>query len=80
MLLPNPERLALARMRGAIDRVDDGLIVLLAARRRLVRVVAALKPRAGVPPRDLARPETPSKINTDDGETIDIPTDLTVEE
>ncbi|MFC5581815.1 ubiquinone anaerobic biosynthesis accessory factor UbiT [Rhodanobacter terrae] len=55
MLLPNPERLALAHMRGAIDRVDDGLIVLLAARRRLVRAVAALKPRAGVPPRDLAR-------------------------
>lgn len=55
MPLPNPERLALAHMRGAIDRVDDGLIVLLAARRRLVRAVAALKPRAGVPPRDLAR-------------------------
>ena len=29
MLLPNPERLALARMRGAIERVDDGLPVLL---------------------------------------------------
>jgi len=55
MLLPNPERLALTHVRGAIDRVDDGLIVLLAARRRLVRAVAALKPRAGVPPRDLAR-------------------------
>jgi O2-independent ubiquinone biosynthesis accessory factor UbiT len=55
MRLPTPERLALARMRGAIDRVDDGLIVLLAARRRLVRVVAALKPRAGVAPRDPAR-------------------------
>ena len=55
MRLPTPERLALARMRGAIDRVDDGLIVLLAARRRLVRVVAALKPRAGVAPRDPTR-------------------------
>ncbi len=55
MKWPMPERLALARVRGAIDRVDDGLIVLLAARRRLVRAVAALKPRAGVPPRDLPR-------------------------
>ncbi len=51
----SPERFALAHLRGAIDRVDDGLIVLLAARRQLVRVVAALKPRAGVPPRDPAR-------------------------
>lgn len=47
MLLPNPERLALkTHVRGAIDRVDDGLIVLLAAR-RLARAVAVLKPRAG---------------------------------
>lgn len=55
MRLPTPERLALARVRGAIDHVDDGLIALLAARRRLVRVVAVLKPRAGVPPRDPLR-------------------------
>jgi O2-independent ubiquinone biosynthesis accessory factor UbiT len=55
MLLPNPERLALTHVRGAIDCVDDGLIVLLAARRRLVRAVARLKPRAGVPTRDLVR-------------------------
>ena len=55
MRLPTPERFALMRTRGAIDRVDDGLIVLLAVRRRLVRAVAALKPRAGVPPRDLVR-------------------------
>lgn len=48
MLLPNPERLALTHVRGAIDRVDDGLIVLHAARRRLARAVAAPKPRAGV--------------------------------
>lgn len=50
-----PERIALAHARGAIDRVDDGLIVLLAARRRLVRLIAALKPRLGVPPRDRGR-------------------------
>jgi O2-independent ubiquinone biosynthesis accessory factor UbiT len=50
-----PERLALARARGAIDRVDDGLILLFAARRRLVRAVAVLKARGGVPPRDLPR-------------------------
>lgn len=50
-----PERLALAQVRAAIDHVDDGLLLLLAARRRLVRMVASLKPRAGVPPRDPAR-------------------------
>ncbi|HUW54421.1 MAG TPA: SCP2 sterol-binding domain-containing protein [Rhodanobacter sp.] len=55
MLLPTPERFALARARGVIDRVDDSLILLLAARRRMVHAVAALKQHAGVPPRDLAR-------------------------
>jgi O2-independent ubiquinone biosynthesis accessory factor UbiT len=50
-----PERFALARARAVIDGIDDGLLVLLAARRRLVRAVATLKPRAGVPPRDLLR-------------------------
>ncbi|MDE2156569.1 MAG: SCP2 sterol-binding domain-containing protein [Xanthomonadaceae bacterium] len=55
MRLPTPERFALARARGVIDRVDDSLILLLAARRRMVHAVAALKQHAGVPPRDLAR-------------------------
>jgi predicted lipid carrier protein YhbT/chorismate mutase len=50
-----PERFALARARAVIDGIDDGLLVLLAARRRLVRAVARLKPSAGVPPRDLLR-------------------------
>jgi len=50
-----PERFALAHVRHAIDHVDDSLIVLLAARRRLVRAVAVLKPRIGVPPRDPSR-------------------------
>lgn len=50
-----PERFALARTRGAIDAVDDGLLLLFAARRRLVRTAAWLKPRAGVPKRDPAR-------------------------
>jgi len=49
------ERFALARTRGAIDAVDDGLLLLLAARRRLVRMLARLKPRAGVAARDPAR-------------------------
>ncbi|MDE2280597.1 MAG: chorismate mutase, partial [Xanthomonadaceae bacterium] len=40
------ERFALARTRTAIDAVDDGMLLLLAARRRLVRMVAQLKPRA----------------------------------
>jgi predicted lipid carrier protein YhbT/chorismate mutase len=46
---------ALARARAAIDAVDDGLLVLLAARRRLVSVVARLKHRAGLPSRDPRR-------------------------
>ncbi|MGP1664429.1 MAG: ubiquinone anaerobic biosynthesis accessory factor UbiT [Rhodanobacter sp.] len=50
-----PERLVLGRVRAAIDRVDDGLVVLLAARRRLAGVAASLKPRVGLPPRDLVR-------------------------
>ena len=36
------ERFALARTRGAIDAVDDGMLLLLAARRRLVRLVARI--------------------------------------
>lgn len=47
--------LALAGVRGAIDAVDDGLLVLLAARRRLVAVVARLKRSAGLPSRDAQR-------------------------
>ena len=46
---------ALARTRAAIDAVDDGLLVLLAARRRLVGLVARLKPCAGAPSRDPRR-------------------------
>lgn len=49
------ERFALARTRGAIDAVDDGMLLLLAARRRLVQVAARLKPRAGLVARDPAR-------------------------
>ncbi|KRE89078.1 hypothetical protein ASG87_05915 [Frateuria sp. Soil773] len=52
---PRLERFALARTRDAIDRIDDGLIVLLAARRPLVHAAAALKPHAGIPPRDPER-------------------------
>jgi O2-independent ubiquinone biosynthesis accessory factor UbiT len=75
MLLPNPERLALTHVRGAIDRVDDGLIVLLAARRRLVRAVAALKPRAGVPPRDLARERQVRTRTQSLAHRLDLPAD-----
>ncbi|MGN6281323.1 ubiquinone anaerobic biosynthesis accessory factor UbiT [Frateuria sp.] len=53
--LREASRFAVARTRAAIDRVDDGLLVLLAARRRLVGVVARLKPRAGIPSRDPRR-------------------------
>jgi predicted lipid carrier protein YhbT/chorismate mutase len=50
-----PDRFALIQARGAIDVIDDGLLVLLAARRRLVRVVARLKSRTGTPARDPVR-------------------------
>ena len=50
-----PGRFTLARIRAAIDRVDDGLIVLLATRRRLAAMAGRLKPRSGVPSRDLLR-------------------------
>jgi len=75
MRLPTPERLMLIRMRGAIDRVDDGLIVLLAARRRLVRAVAALKPRAGVPPRDLVRERQVRTRTQSLAHRLDLPAD-----
>jgi predicted lipid carrier protein YhbT/chorismate mutase len=51
----SPERFALALARGTIDRVDDSLILLLAARRRLVKAAAWCKGRIGTPPRDLSR-------------------------
>lgn len=43
---------ALGRVRGAIDLVDDGLIALLAARRKLVQAAARLKRRLSLPARD----------------------------
>lgn len=50
-----PGQWALRRVRAAIDQVDDGLIVLLAARGRLVRTAAVLKSRIGLPARDPGR-------------------------
>ncbi len=55
MLTLPRERWFLDRARGAIDGVDDGLILLLAMRRRLVQVVAWLKSRAGLAGRDPGR-------------------------
>ncbi len=49
------ERLALNRARDVIDGIDDGMLVLLAARRQVVRTVAVLKPRVGVSVRDSVR-------------------------
>lgn len=45
----------LAPVRLAIDRVDDGLVLLLAARTRLARLAGRIKARAGVQGRDEAR-------------------------
>jgi predicted lipid carrier protein YhbT/chorismate mutase len=46
---------ALARLRRAIDCVDDGMLLLLAGRRRLVARVARIKRGSGLPMRDPAR-------------------------
>lgn len=68
-----PERFALARARAVIDGIDDGLLVLLAARRRLVRAVARLKPSAGVPPRDLLREQRVRERARDLAARLDLP-------
>ena len=47
--------LALAPVRLAIDGIDDGLVVLLATRKRLARLAGRIKTRAGVQGRDGAR-------------------------
>jgi predicted lipid carrier protein YhbT/chorismate mutase len=52
---PRTAALALDGVRHAIDAVDDGLIVLLAARARLVRTVAQLKKHGGQGVFDAAR-------------------------
>lgn len=49
------DRAALAHVRHAIDRVDDALLLLLAARLRLARRAGRCKRRAGLPLRDPAR-------------------------
>ena len=49
------DRAALAHVRHAIDRVDDALLLLLAARLHLARRAGRYKRRAGLPLRDPAR-------------------------
>jgi len=52
---PHPPALAIGGVRRAIDLVDDGMIVLFAARARLVRTVAWLKRLSGRDASDAAR-------------------------
>lgn len=52
---PHVARFALHGARIGIDRVDDAMIVLLAARRRLVAAVAPAKRALHVPVRDIVR-------------------------
>lgn len=47
--------LPLRQVRAAIDRVDDGLVLLLAGRRRLAAAAAHFKHEAGLPLRDPVR-------------------------
>ncbi len=49
------DRAALAHVRHAIDRVDDALLLLLAARLHLARSAGRCKRRAGLPLRDPTR-------------------------
>lgn len=55
VMRPEPAVFVLGRVRNAIDRIDDVLIVSLACRSRLARVAAGLKRDAGVAPRDRRR-------------------------
>lgn len=50
-----PEPKLLSVVRAAIDRVDDGLVLLLAGRRRLAALAARIKHRVGLPTTDAAR-------------------------
>lgn len=50
-----PEPPALARVRRAIDGIDDALLLLLAGRARLARRAERCKRAAGLPLRDVAR-------------------------
>lgn len=52
---PDSAVFALARVRAAIDRLDDALIMLLAGRARLARTAGRLKHGAGLPGRDRQR-------------------------
>lgn len=54
-VLPLPGIVVLAGARRAIDRVDDALLVLLAARRRIVGAMAPIKRHAGGLARDTER-------------------------
>lgn len=54
---PHVARMALHGARLGIDRVDDAMIVLLAARRRLVSAVAPIKRALDAPIRDAMREE-----------------------
>ena len=50
-----PEPKVLSVVRAAIDRVDDGLVLLLAGRRRLAGLASRIKRRVGLPAMDAAR-------------------------
>lgn len=54
-VLPVREPMPLSAVRAAIDRVDDGLVVLLAGRRHLAGLAARIKRRAGLPALDAER-------------------------
>ena len=50
-----PEPKVLSVVRAAIDRVDDGLVLLLAGRRRLAGLASRIKRSVGLPAMDAAR-------------------------
>lgn len=50
-----PGRTGLAALRGLVDVIDDGLIVLVAARRAVTAAIAAVKSRSNLAASDPAR-------------------------
>lgn len=71
----HPARIALAGVRAAIDAVDDGVVLLFAARRGLVRAAATLKRGARMPLRDPVRERAVAQRAASLARRLDLPAD-----
>lgn len=70
---PEAPRVVLRGIRGLIDGVDDGLLLLFAGRRRLVSLAAKLKQRAGDESRNADREQAVHKRARRLGERLGVP-------